>query len=112
MAPIIDYLYSAESVPIAQEPTEREMRVFPTRAREMCSTMDEVFQLTIQAQTRALARAAKGSSTKESIRETMRADCAKLGILDLDRDLPPVVHVAGTKGAFEYNSASRGRLLC
>jgi hypothetical protein len=70
------------------------------RIRDLCSTMTEVFQLTIQAQTRALLRSKKEKATKESVRLLMREDCAKLGISDLDHDLPPIVHVAGTKGMF------------
>lgn len=72
----------------------------PKRTREMCSNMSEVFTHTIKAQTRALARAKKEKVTQDSIRDIMRSDCALLGIHDLDTDLPPVVHIAGTKGKF------------
>jgi len=68
------------------------------RAKELCTNVSEVFQAAIQAQTRALARVAKSTATQESVRSLMREDCAKLGLEDLDRDLPPVIHIAGTKG--------------
>jgi len=68
------------------------------RAREVCETVSDVLQLTMKAQTRAMARANKEVASRESVRQTMRDDCARLGIHNLDKDLPAVVHVAGTKG--------------
>ena len=68
------------------------------RARSLCETVHDVFQLTMQSQTRQLARASKEIATKESVRDQMRKDCERLGIQNIDKDLPPVVHIAGTKG--------------
>lgn len=62
-----------------------------------CQTVQEVIAHTIQVQARGLA-APVNTLTKEFIRAQMRRDCASLGLRDLDRDIPPVVHVAGTKG--------------
>ncbi|KAH9261176.1 hypothetical protein BASA81_000880 [Batrachochytrium salamandrivorans] len=62
-----------------------------------CQTVQEVIAHTIQVQARGLA-APMNTLTKEFIRAQMRRDCESLGLRDLDRDIPPVVHVAGTKG--------------
>jgi folylpolyglutamate synthase/dihydropteroate synthase len=75
----------------------------PKRGR---SNFAEVVQHMIQVQTRALARASKDTTSKESVRERMRADCALLGLHDLDKDLPPVVHIAGTKGNLEDSGST------
>ena len=86
--------------------TEPEMSSIK-KSRQICKTVADVVRLTVQSQTRAMAKATKEKATAESVRALMREDCKALGILDIDRDLPPVVHVAGTKGLFQVSLRPR-----
>jgi hypothetical protein len=70
----------------------------PKPSRDFSTNVSDILKQTMQAQTRAMARKNKEIATKESVRLIMREDCARLGLRDLDADLPPVVHIAGTKG--------------
>ena len=85
----------------------KEEMTSPTKRTRVCSNMSEIFQHTAAAQTRALARATKETATRENVRHQMRLDCERLGIKDLDNDLPPVVHIAGTKGTYESIVSTR-----
>ena len=78
----------------------RNMSTIKRSRSEVSSKTNEILRSTMQAQTRAMARKNKETASMESVRRLMREDCAKLGINDLDAELPPVVHVSGTKGSF------------
>jgi folylpolyglutamate synthase len=61
--------------------------------------VSNILQLTMEAARREIISNEKRTvSTQESIRNQLRERATLLGINNLDDDLPPIVHVAGTKG--------------